>query len=255
MMISRHDVLRPEQNHLLGHDERTPAHRHRHGHVVYPASGVLSLVTAAGLWIAPPNRAVWIPAGYDHEHRAHGATDMRIVFLTGQAASSLAPQPKVLVVTPLVREALLALTDGSDRAASMRTLLRAVIVEDALAAPEQPLHLPEPRDDRLRAAARIVEDDLSAPVGLDEVGRRVGASARTLSRLFHAETGMGYRQWRTQLRIHHALVMLAEGTPVLDVAFRCGWSSPSVFIAAFTTLVGQTPGGYQRDVHRPQAPG
>src|ERR1044071_1221975 len=87
----RHTPLRPgsdprehalrEHVFQLGHDERTPEHRHARGHLVYPATGVLSLVTSVGAWIAPSNRVVWIPAGFEHRHRAHGHTDMRIVFM------------------------------------------------------------------------------------------------------------------------------------------------------------------------------
>src|SRR5699024_10608633 len=73
-----HESLSPELIHLLVHDERTPAHTHDLGHLVYPATGVLSLVTSDGSWIAPSNRVVWVPADFEHQHRAHGAADMRV---------------------------------------------------------------------------------------------------------------------------------------------------------------------------------
>jgi transcriptional regulator GlxA family with amidase domain len=123
--------------------------------------------------------------------------------------------------------------------------LRHVVVDEAITAPEQPLHLPEPHDPRLRQAARIVEEDLAVPVPLGELGVRTGSGERTLSRLFQAETGMGYRQWRLQLRVHRALVLLAGGTSVTDTAAACGWATTSQFIEQFTPLVGMTPGRYR----------
>lgn len=213
---------------------------------MYPATGVLSLVTATGSWIAPPNRVVWIPGGAGHQHRAHGVTDMRVVFLSSELAEPLPTRPAVLVVTPLARAALLALTSSDQRSPAAVDRLRHVVVDDLSVAPEQPLHLPEPRDDRLRAVARRVADDLTGSATLAELGREVGAAERTLSRLFHAETGMGFRQWRTQLRVHRALLLLSDGMPVIDVAAACGWANPSAFIEAFTLLVGQSPGRYQR---------
>jgi transcriptional regulator GlxA family with amidase domain len=44
-------------------------------------------------------------------------------------------------------------------------------------------------------------------------GRRPSrsASGRTLSRLFHDELSLTVYQWRTQLRVYHALVLLAAG--------------------------------------------
>jgi AraC-like DNA-binding protein len=73
----------------------------------------------------------------------------------------------------------------------------------------------------------------------------VGASERTLSRLFHTELGMSFRRWRTVLRIHHALIYLTDGRSVTDTAMECGWSNPTSLIEAFTEVVGQTPGRYQ----------
>ena len=122
------------------------------------------------------------------------------------------------------------------------------MIDDLAAAPEQPLHLPEPSDDRLLAVTRLVETDMSNPATLAELGHRVGASERTLSRLFREETAMSFPQWRTQLRIHRALLLLADGVSVIDTAVACGWSNPSAFIEIFSALVGQTPGRYQRSL-------
>ncbi|GAA0246061.1 hypothetical protein GCM10009539_34280 [Cryptosporangium japonicum] len=80
---------------------------------------------------------------------------------------------------------------------------------------------------------------------LPELGRRVGASPRTLSRLFHDELGLTFPEWRTQVRIYHALVLLAEGHDTTRVARRCGWANPSSFIEAFAGLIGVTPGRYR----------
>lgn len=204
------------------------------------------MVTDAGSWIAPSNRAVWIPAGFNHQHRAHGATDMRIMFIPQGMAHLLPENPAVLVVSALAREAALALTGDPTRAEPARDRLRLVIIDDLTAAAEQPLHLPEPRDERLQALTYLVQHDLANPATLDELGQKVGASERTLSRLFLHETGMSFRRWRAQLRVHHALLLLTDGVSVTDAAVACGWANPSAFIETFTALVGVTPGAYRR---------
>jgi AraC-like DNA-binding protein len=108
------------------------------------------------------------------------------------------------------------------------------------------LRLPEPRDDRLRAIAQLLYDQPADNSPLAELGRMIGASARTLSRLLHDELGMTFYEWRTQLRIYHALVLLADGYDTIQAAHACGWANPSSFIAAFSDLVGVTPGRYRR---------
>ncbi|MDT7670984.1 MAG: hypothetical protein QOC74_3767, partial [Pseudonocardiales bacterium] len=50
------------------------AHRHDNHQIVYAGCGVLSVTTERGRWIAPATRAIWVPAGTTHEHRAYGET-------------------------------------------------------------------------------------------------------------------------------------------------------------------------------------
>ena len=75
-------------------------------------------------------------------------------------------------------------------------------------------------------------------------GRSAPAPARS-ARLFHDELGLTFYEWRTQLRVYHALVLLADGHDTTHVAYACGWANPSSFIAAFTALIGTTPGRYR----------
>ena len=223
---------------------------------MYAARGILSVHTERGTSIVPANRVAWTPAGFDHHHRAHGNTDMRIVFLPATLARLVPGHPAVFVASDLAREVLLALTgprnyDGGsryDRAAGAR--LRRVLVDELQDAHEQPLQLPAPRDDRLHAIAQLLYDNPADNTSLAELGQTIGASARTLSRLFHNELGLTFYEWRTQLRIYHALVLLADGHDTTYVAHACGWTNPSSFIAAFTNLIGTTPGRHRTSHQR-----
>jgi AraC-like DNA-binding protein len=137
--------------------------------------------------------------------------------------------PTVLSVGPLLRELIVAYTHTPDDHSPERTRLRAVLLDQLRAAPQQPLHLPTPTAGALRHPAR--RSGRQPHPG--HPGREVGASDRTLSRLFRGDVGMTFPRWRTQLLRHHALVLLAENTPVTTVAHRCGWSSTSTFIDVF----------------------
>ncbi|WP_031742508.1 helix-turn-helix domain-containing protein, partial [Mycobacterium tuberculosis] len=53
---------------------------------------------------------------------------------------------------------------------------------------------------------------------------------------------MTFPQWRTQLRLQHALVLLAERHDVTSVASECGWATPSAFIDTYRQAFGHTPG-------------
>jgi AraC-like DNA-binding protein len=238
--------------HLLPSGEASSLQSHPRGHLVYAASGVLTVHTERGMSIVPANRVAWTPAGVTHYHSAHGDTDMRIVFLPPSVARLIPDHPAVFLASDLARAALLSLTgprsydDGvPDYSRSARSRLVRVLVDELHEAKEQPLQLPEPRDDRLQAIARMLHESPADNTALAELGRRIGASPRTLSRLFRNELGMTFYEWRTQLRIYHALVLLANGHDATQAAYACGWANPSSFIAAFTNIIGTTPGRYR----------
>jgi AraC-like DNA-binding protein len=231
--------------HLFASGDSSDTQIHARGHLVYAARGVLSVHTTRGTSIVPANRVAWTPAGFTHQHRAHSRTDMRIVFLPPSLARLVPDRPVVFEVSDLARETLLALTGSRRHQGAAQARLRRVLVDELSEAHEQPLHLPDPRDDRLRALARILSEHPDDSSSLAELGRAVGAGARTLSRLCHDELGMTFYEWRTQLRVGHALVLLADGHDTTYVAHACGWSNPSSFIAAFAGLVGTTPGRYR----------
>jgi transcriptional regulator GlxA family with amidase domain len=177
---------------------------------------------------------------------------MRIVFPPPSLARLMPDHPAVFLASGLAREVLLALTgprNYDDAAPGYRRSARArlvrVLVDELREADEPGLHLPEPRDDRLRAISRMLYENPADNTTLAELGKRTGASGRTLSRLFHNELGMTFYEWRTQLRIHHALVLLADGRDTVQTAHACGWANPSGFIEAFTGIMGTTPGRYR----------
>jgi AraC-like DNA-binding protein len=232
----------------LTHGSHIDRHTHAEGQLVYPASGALATTTDRGTWVAPANRVTWTPPGFAHSHRIYGRTDVRIVVIPVDLCGALVAHPSVFAVSPLLREAILALTDRREVRPGSDARLRAVVIDELVDTPEQSLHLPEPRDDRLCAVADVLYDDPATAITLGELGRTVGASERTLSRLFHAEFGMSFHRWRTILRIHHALMHLTNGRSVTDTATECGWANPTSFIEAFTAVVGQTPGRYKADL-------
>jgi len=242
----RHVPLAPTQVRPMASGEQIDAHRHDDHQIVYAGSGVLAVTTDAGTWVAPGTRAIWVPAGCTHAHRAHGAAELHLLGLPVSANPLGVDAPTVVSVSPLLRELILACTRGPDDSSPERDRLRAVLLDQLRACPQQPLRLPTPTDSRVRAVCDLLHEDPADNRTLAQLGRRVGASDRTLSRLFRSDLGMTFPQWRTQLRLFRALHLLVDDEPVTAVAHRCGWSSAGAFIEAFRHVFGETPGAYRR---------
>ena len=200
--------------------------------------------TDRGAWVAGADRAVWTPAGIGHRHRAYGKTVVHALAFAPDDAPLPGDAPTVIAVTGLLRELITAATEP-DLTAAETGRLRAVLHDRIRRAHLAPITLPQARDPRLRQVCRLVEEDLATPRTTAWLAARAGTSERTLARLFRAEFGVTYPQWRTRLRVFHAMVELAAGATVTQAGHRCGWATTSAFVSTFAKTTGQTPGAYR----------
>lgn len=223
-----------------------PRHTHDHARLIHGITGVMSVQTAQGTWVVPPARAIWVPAHTDHQIRVFGEVAMRSLDLATSTFPGLPAQAcRVVAVTEFMRHLILRyerLLDAQDGRAAR--LIRALIVIELRELPVAALHLPMPRDPRLRMVCDGLVQDPGDTRTLEAWSRRAGASSRTLARKFIAETGMNFDRWRQQARLLDALARLAAGQPVIAVALELGYNSPSAFSAMFRRAFGCSPRDY-----------
>lgn len=233
---------------------RIEPHRHACGQLIYARRGVMRVTTPVGIWVVPPERALWMPADHEHAIVCTTAVALRTLYIdtasVGGGSSWIARGCAVLAVTPLVREIVVALCERDPHPA--RDELLAVLETELTTLGSEPLHLPEPNDPRLARIASILRDAPGDRRSLADWARLVGTSKRTLIRLFQRDVGMNYGRWRRQLCLLIALERLAGGAPVTTLALDLGYDSPSAFTASFRQALGTTPSRY---FARPNSPG
>lgn len=268
----RHLAEAPTETRFLSPGDEIDLHHHDDAQLIYASTGVLELIVAEGTWFTPPTRAVWVPGGTAHRWQVHGTTTVHFVGFPARAgtewesvldgtsaagpphvletAPALRPVPALVLVPPLVRELVLACSEnGPARTLEQRRMLD-VLVDQVRPAPEPATMLPVLRDPLLQDVQAVVEAELADPPPLPALARMVGSSERTLSRRFRDDVGMPFTRWRSQLRLHRANLMLAEGATVTQTATACGYSSASAFIQAFHAAFGRTPGSVYRQPGR-----
>jgi AraC-like DNA-binding protein len=226
---------------------RIEPHAHAWGQVIYAAEGAMRVRLGDRLWIVPPARAVWAPPNAQHEIRAHGTFTMRSLYLSPRLSASLAAECHGLDVDPLLREIILHVVDAGllDRARADHRRLIGVLLDRLRAARELPLSLRLPSDRRARLVAERLQLNPADAAELDELARNIGASARTLQRLFRDETGLRFGEWRQRMRMLHAVALLGTGASVTAAGEQAGYGTTSAFIAAFRKLLGGTPATYR----------
>ncbi|MFC4502672.1 MULTISPECIES: AraC family transcriptional regulator [Streptomyces] len=220
------------------------AHWHPLHQLAWAAKGLLRVRSEQGVWLLPPSLALWIPEGLAHTTESAGDVVMRSAFVDPAACPHVDwREPTVVAVTPLLR-ALIDHLVRTDLAHDVRVRAEAVLLDELRPVPITSVSAPVPRDPRARALAEALGARPADARTLAEWGIEVGASGRTLARLFVAETGLAFGQWRERLRMQAAMPYLAAGLPIEAVAHRVGYATASSFTAAFHRLVGVTPRQY-----------
>jgi AraC-like DNA-binding protein len=221
-------------------------HFHPEDQLIFASKGVMTVRTRQGIWVVPPLRAVWIPARTPHSVAMSGPVSMRTLYFLPRLTGKLPPKCFVMNVTPLLKELILHACKYprlNKRTPGQKRIIE-IILDQLNSIDSIPLQLPHPADTR---AARIVGALLSDPAEqktLERLSKDCGASKRTIERIFLAETKMTFGRWRQQMRLLHALQLLASGHKVSGAALDSGYNSASAFISMFRKQLGTTPARY-----------
>ena len=226
-------------------------HWHAWSQFSYCASGLMQVtVTQGGVqttYIVPPSRAVWIPPGVEHTVVVLETAELRTVDIDSSITPVNWTECRVLVVSKLLRELIHALEDSVP--GPREDAVMALTADEVASAETQALGVPMPHpehgDKRLRALCEAVLRDPAEKSLLSEWVAHVGASERTVARLFREELGTSYQQWRLQAVLANALPQLARGMPIAQVAAASGYASDSAFSAMFKQAMGQAPSHFQ----------
>ena len=222
------------------------AHSHKRGQLIFVVSGSMRVETEGGIWITTPGRACWIPGGVIHKVVYTKASRARAAYIHESYLGRLPNKCCVLQLSALLRELVIAAVDlghSYDENGQAGRLMQ-VLIDQIGGQVETPVFLPEGKDHRLRRLTALLYENPGDTRSLDEWCQLVGASARTLTRLFLNETGMTFSAWRQQLCLIRALEMMEDGQSVTQIAFALGYGSTSSFSTMFTRAMGEPPTTY-----------
>jgi AraC-like DNA-binding protein len=249
--------VRAKMRHLLAESQVVP-HHHAWPQLTFSLNGVCRLSTDDGTFIVPPSRAVWVPSTMRHSITVVEDADLHTIYLHDAIAPSGDAWKRCVVVqaSELMRALVLALDTSPDgvehqsarsapRELERERLIAPLLCDELLHSPQIRMGVPLPAsgsgDKRLRALCELVLQSPAERATLAYWSATVGASERTVARLFKDELGLSYQQWRQQATLAHALPLLARGWSVSQVAAASGYASESAFSAMFKNAMGQPP--------------
>jgi AraC-like DNA-binding protein len=218
-------------------------HAHDWAQVLYAVAGVMWVEVGHEALVVPPQRAVWLPPNTVHSIRMMNAVEMRNLYFREPDIQHLSRQPDVFEINGLLRELITTLAEReSERDQAYLDLAYRLVARELGYANRYSLRIPLPdaSDRRLDVLCRAVIDNPSVDISFEQHAASVGASVRTLARLFSRALGIGFAEWRRQVQLAIAVSRLAEGQPVSTVARALGYR-PSSFSDMFRRELGTSP--------------
>jgi AraC-like DNA-binding protein/quercetin dioxygenase-like cupin family protein len=224
----------------LAYDAGTNINPHSHSahQIVHAISGIMRVSVQGSVWFVPPGRALWIPANTTHAFQCIGPVEMRTAYLS-EFYPTAHSDVLLVSVSPLMREVLVRLAEGEK--VELKLVLADVLLVEIRQGMLESLSLPIPNDLRIAQLTQHLQNTPSDQSTLKDWAKQLGFSERSLIRHIRTETGMTFRELRRMTRILVALEKLSSGLSVTATAFEVGFETPSAFIHAFRTLIGQTP--------------
>jgi AraC-like DNA-binding protein len=230
---------------------RLGLHMHREAQLLFASSGIMQVTTPKGRWLVPPARAVWLPPQIEHAVDVLADIEMRALLVPSawvakHPEASRLEREFVVTVGPLLREAILGAFKENSHPQRIDLLVDIALfelIEDEDAATFVPL----PIDSRALRVANMVLADPAGNQELELLAHAAGASARTITRLFPAETNLTFKEWRQRARIMAAVEALGSGRmSIKQLSVQLGFSSVAAFGHAFRQVMGMTPGEMMR---------
>ncbi|WP_019025880.1 AraC family transcriptional regulator [Colwellia piezophila] len=222
------------------------SHSHPWSQLSYSCVGVMHIETDAGIFVIPPEQALWLPPGMAHQHFCKNKVSYRSLYIDPVLSEVLGNKVRPLTIDPLLKALILEISswpeDYQETAQTQRFIL--VLIDRLTMAKSNQLFMPTIQDKRLLPIIETLNQEPANKLTIEQWALKVGASSRTLNRLFNKNYGMGFSRWKQKLRILKSLELLNSNTPLVDIAFELGYESTSAFITGFKKQLGCSPKKY-----------
>jgi AraC-like DNA-binding protein len=251
---------------------RSPgSHFHAFPELFLQTGGATDFVCPGGTFRLKHGEFCVMPAGVAH---AETPVDLRtpygvmifmqnidkVTLLRGRADEERASQSPEVVQVPLATRAyqcLVTACESPDIQKSLRGEFVAGCIQAFLASIVSALRKPAKEapvkgSPLVAEAEKLVRVQISQPeLSVALIASRLACSPDHLTRLFRNARGVGLAAWITRERVELACEILARPDHnISEVAWSCGFTTPSYFIKVFRKQKGMTPVAWRR-LHNP----
>jgi AraC-like DNA-binding protein len=221
-----------------GCDPARPCDEHtERGSLWMITAGAFELRDARGRHVVDPSRAIAMPRGHAIQIRHPAGPDVCIALHGPMVDALVRDGVRPIAVSPAQTAQVIAALDShqddGDELALGEALAHLVPAGQLASAPDR---------DLCAAVGDALRTRYAERTSLRELAAVAGYSVFHLCRVFRAQTGTTIHGFRRELRLHHALARLLDGSePLAEIALGTGFASQSHLTNQFRARFGITP--------------
>lgn len=105
--------------------------------------------------------------------------------------------------------------------------------------------------DKIERVKQFTEKNFDKKISLEDVAGLVFLSPKYFSRIFKEVTGVGFNDYKLEVKINRAKELLEKsGFNVDEIAYKIGYENPESFIRIFKKNTNHTPTEYREKIRR-----
>lgn len=226
-------------------------HHHQWHQVIFPIKGLLQTEAENYQYLVPHTSALFVPATLEHESIALSNTSFIGIYINPKYCKTYQKQVRTICLTAFLKELLQEIRRASLLAENRDRLLHllAVLHDQIMSDEVFTFQLLLPEDRRLKLIFEQLSEKPALDFSLKTWGEKVGASERTLSRLFVKEFKTSFPLWRQNLRLIYSLSLLDAGLSIQAISDQVGYQNDSSYIKAFKAYFDSTPQKFRVNVN------
>lgn len=219
-------------------------------YLLHAVTGALKVDVEGRRWVLPPSFAAWVPAGTEMTVTLDRPVTSCSILVRPGMDHGMPNTPEAFQMTRMTRDMAWHCRDWGKNAAhtSQAAVFFAALLSTCATLIQSSINVARPSSDDpgLKRAIAYTEAHFEADLTAAQVAAAVGLSARTMQRRFSQDVGMSWGQALVQIRMIHALELLAlPKTPIIHIAMACGYRSVSAFNRTFKSYSGLTPTAFR----------
>lgn len=229
-------------------------HVHARGQLSFVSQGYQYFYIENRIYLVPQNHVIWIPSKVKHKSRSEAEhVDLMVILYANVPEIDFFRSVHIFAVPTVLREMLGYASKWSQNFEENKEqyhFLQAILnCLPNFCSENHNLQIPIPSNEKLIPICEEINNNFKYAIDIEMLARKAAMSARSLQRIFKAETGITVQKYHQLIRILKSIEMIDQKKFTLtEIAYMVGYKSLSAFTSSYQAIMKDGPRAMKKKV-------